>query len=271
MAPATKKVKIQEPMSEDRSKLKPSQVTQTSNIFGASVTSTTEADTGADLDDEDGSDEEIEVDSDASGEGEEEDEFDVEDVSDDGEDAEEGDSETEQAPGTKKRKKNDPADFALAMAKILGSGLTSNNRKNPILARSLESRKLDEAADDERLESKVRRQMTVEKKAKLDKNHNAKVLGETDEEAARSIEKERAMRKVAQRGVVRLFNAIRAAQLSAQDGEATGERDPRTGLRVRQGAGVKKREIQAQETSKSSFLDLIKAGGRKTTTTSTSA
>ncbi|CCG82039.1 Predicted protein [Taphrina deformans PYCC 5710] len=257
---ATKQVRVGQ-SQEDRSKLKPSQVTQTSNIFGPSLSNDDEVE--SDSDDHGNSEQEVDGDSaDSASEGEEmdededDDEFDVEAASEDDED------ETVQVAGTKKRKKNDPTDFALAMQKILSSGLTSSNRKNPILARSLESKKLDDAAEDERLESKVRKQMTAEKRAKLDKNHNARVIGETDDEMARSIEKERGMRKVAQRGVVRLFNAIRAAQLAAQDGEGGDERDERTGLRVRQGAGVKKREVKAQELSKSSFLDLIKSGGR---------
>lgn len=264
MTPAIKKVRIEDPQ-EDRSKLKPSQVTSTSNIFGPSIDNDDDDD-GSNNDEnavEDAEEESVESDSEA----EIDDEFDVEAVSEDDNDEDEDgdDDDGSQVDRTKKRKKNDPADFALAMQKILSSGLTLSDRKNPILARSLESKKLDEAAEDERLETKVRKQMTAEKRLKLDKNHNARVIGETDDEMARSIEKERAMRKVAQRGVVRLFNAIRAAQLAAQDGEVGGERDERTGLRVRQGAGVKKREVKAQELSKSSFLDLIKSGGRKST------
>lgn len=291
MEPVTKRVRIEQPL-EARAQLKPSQVTQQSNIFGPVETKSKFSLKGAvkendDNEDQSGSDEEIESDSDASGdsnEGSEEldDEFDMEQTdssSDEGDNGVDDEDDNEEdvgehdgeegttQPGQKRKKKNDPSDFANAMQKILSSGLTTTNRKNPILARSLESKKLDELADDERLELKVRKQMTAEKKAKLDKNHNSVVVGEGDA-AAEIIERERNMRKVAQRGVVRLFNAIRSAQLAAQDPEEVGgERDARTGLKVRQGAGVKKREVKAQEMSKTSFLDLIKAGGRGSSTT----
>lgn len=274
MEPASKKIRIDKHLAE-RSQLKPSQVSQTSNIFGA-IKSTPSASEDTD----EASEEAIETDSEASGIVED-DEFDVNgqsseegelqddpDGDDDDEDGEGDDSDVATSKAGKRKKKSDPKDFALAMQKILSAGLTSSNRKNPILARSLESKKLDEAAEDEKLEQKVRKQMTSEKKAKLEKSHNAKVMGETDEEVARTIERERLMRKTAQKGVVRLFNAIRAAQLSAHDGDASvSVKDPRTGISVRQGAGVKKRETKAVELSKNSFLDLIKSGGRTTTST----
>lgn len=267
MEPAVKRAKLDESIPE-RSRLKPSQVSQTSNIFGPIKSDDDESHDQAS--DEEGSEEEMEAESDASGL-EDDDDFGIEaGTSDDDEDE---DQDSEAGPDTisqktgKTKKKNDPNDFALAMQKILSAGLTTSNRKNPILARSLESKKLDEAAKDERLEQKVRKQLTAEKRSKLEKSHNVKVLGETDEKVARTIEKERIMRKVAQKGVVRLFNAIRVAQLAANDGESNGvAKDERTGLKVRQGAGVKKRETQAAEMSKSSFLDLIKSGGRPTTT-----
>lgn len=259
MQPAAKKVRISEPI-DDRAQLKPSQVSQTSNIFGPRASSRE----SATADEAGGSDEEIEAESDASG-SDEDNESDAASLKSEADEEEDNMSGIERSSTKHDRpkKKNDPNDFALAMQKILSAGLTTTNRKIPILARSLESRKLDEAAQDERLEQKVRKQLSAEKKAKLEKGHNSQVLGDTDADVARTIEREREMRKIAQKGVVRLFNAIRAAKLTANDGGTVHtKKDERSGLSVRQGAGVKKRETEAAETSKSNFLDLIKSGGR---------
>lgn len=256
MAHAIKRARI-EPTSAINAKLKPSEVSQQSNIFGPikSDSGTTQdnsdedSSSGTGAADEDGED-------DAEDDDDDEDEFDV--GAESGDESDGDDDGDEVVPGTdakKRKKKTDPTDFATAMSKILGNSLTSTARKNPILARSIESKTLDSAALDEKLDLKVRKQMTAEKKAKLNRNHNASVVGTTDEEVARTIERERTLRKTAQRGVVKLFNAIRAAQVSAGDGNASG-----AGIVVRQGAGVKKREEKAKELSKSSFLDLIKGG-----------
>lgn len=257
MEPATKKVRILAP-SDTKAQLKPSQVTQLSNIFGnlpvapssGSEDNHSEEEEGDQAASDDESDEnerdEYDINSQASSDRGSDDEDDDEDAAG----TIDGRSDSAQT-STKKRKKNDPDDFAKAMSKILSSGLTSTNRKNPILARSIESKKLDEAAQDEKVTEKAKKQILAEKKAVLDKNHNAKVVGETDEEQARIIERERQLRKVAQRGVVRLFNAIRASQISASAGS------------IRPGAGVKKREAVAAQNSKSSFLDLIKGSSKK--------
>lgn len=215
MEPATKKVRIEEPTT-GKTDLKPSQVTTTSNIFGTI--------------DEDDSEEDAALDE-SMDDASEDDELDIDEVSS---------SEEEAIEPTTKRKKNDPEDFANAMSKILASGLSTAKRTNPILARSIESKRLDEATLDEKITEKAKRQLNAEKKLKLEKNHNGTVIGATDEEQARVIERERQLRKVAQRGVVRLFNAMRASQTSALTSNSTKQRET------------------AQETSKSSFLDMIK-------------
>ena len=228
MSPSPKRIKL------DTSQLKPSQVKSSSNIFGdinEEVSSEASDDIAEDqlIEDDDVDENELdEYEVSSSSEDEHVDEDDNKQIDDD----------------KARRKKNDPADFATAMSKILGSNLTSTNRKNPILARSLESKKLDEADADEKLTIKARRQLLAEKKERLEKNHNATVIGTTDAEQAEIIERERHLRKTAQRGVVKLFNAIHASQAASRP--------------VKAGAGVKKREAQAAETSKSVFLQMIK-------------
>ncbi|ORY74806.1 hypothetical protein BCR37DRAFT_395659 [Protomyces lactucae-debilis] len=180
MQPASKKQRVMQ--AADQSQLRPDQVKATSNIFG-----------------------ELKEDESESESEEDEEEEDEQDNHDDEEEEDEDEDDDHEGEPSKKRKKNDPEAFATAMQKILGAGLTQQNRKNPILARSIESKKLDLAAADAKLDIKARKQIAQERKAALDKNHKEQPnAAESEQAAARVIEKERALRKVAQRGVVRL-------------------------------------------------------------------
>ena len=71
--------------------------------------------------------------------------------------------------------------------------------------------------------------------------------------AAQIAEQERRLRKTAQRGVVKLFNAVRAAQ-------AKGEEAARQ-ARERGVVGQARKEERVGEMSKKGFLDLIAGGG----------
>jgi hypothetical protein len=73
--------------------------------------------------------------------------------------------------------------------------------------------------------------------------------------AAGVHETERRLRKTAQKGVVKLFNAVRAAQVAALDAEKGARRE---GM-----LGMDKRESRVQEMTKKGFLDLIASGGGK--------
>lgn len=64
-------------------------------------------------------------------------------------------------------------------------------------------------------------------------------------------EQERRLRKTAQRGVVKLFNAVRAAQVK---GEEAG--------RERKG-GREAREERVREMGREGFLELVAGGGQK--------
>jgi len=67
-------------------------------------------------------------------------------------------------------------------------------------------------------------------------------------------EEEKRLRKIAQRGVVKLFNAVRAAQVKA---EQTAKEELKKGT-----IGMAHREEKVNEMSKQGFLDLI-GGGKK--------
>ena len=61
-------------------------------------------------------------------------------------------------------------------------------------------------------------------------------------------EQERRLRKTAQRGVVKLFNAVRAAQVKAEEAKA-------------QGGSRGRKEERVGEMSKKGFLEMVAGGG----------
>lgn len=75
--------------------------------------------------------------------------------------------------------------------------------------------------------------------------------GEGGESVGTMQEQERRLRKTAQRGVVKLFNAVRAAQVK---GEEAG--------RERRG-GREAREERVREMGREGFLELVAGGGGK--------
>ena len=175
---------------------------------------------------------------------------------------------------SKKRKRNDPSAFATSMTKILSSKLSTSKRSDPVLARSKTAALASQELSNSRLETKARHNLREEKKAEFDKGRVRDVLGlELASAAPRAItvpravdptgqegmsvgeiaEQERRLRKTAQRGVVKLFNAVRAAQVKAEE---AGREARKKGV-----VGVGRREEKVSEMSKQGFLDLI-TGGR---------
>ncbi|KAL2062685.1 hypothetical protein VTL71DRAFT_5757 [Oculimacula yallundae] len=164
----------------------------------------------------------------------------------------------------RKRKRNDPEAFATSMSKILGSKLSTSKRSDPVLSRSVDAIQASKEITDLALEKAARHKMRVEKREALDKGRVKDVLGaSTAFDAANGVadgpsvqetmELEKRLRKTAQRGVVKLFNAVRAAQVKGEE----AARDARTkGL-----VGHGRREEKVNEMSKKGFLDLIAGGG----------
>ncbi|KAK1637930.1 Rrp15p-domain-containing protein [Colletotrichum phormii] len=171
-------------------------------------------------------------------------------------DSEEDESDDGGNPNFIKSKRNDPSAFSTSMSKILSTKLSNAKRADPVLARSAEAHQSAQAAVDQALESKARKQMRAQKKEALEKGRvrNVLVAPETEETSTgEMIETERRLRKVAQRGVVKLFNAVRAAQVKAAEAEKKARKD---GV-----VGVVRREEKINEMSKKGFLDLIASGG----------
>ncbi|RYP77405.1 hypothetical protein DL771_001200 [Monosporascus sp. 5C6A] len=186
---------------------------------------------------------------------------------DDEDEDEEGDSDADTA-GTStarnKSKRNDPSAFATSISKILSTKLSSGRRADPVLARSADAHQAAREAVDSALEARARKQLREQKRLASEKGRVRDVLtggGWGAEQAGKGDSvadvqaSERRLRKVAHRGVVVLFRAVREAQERA----AQAERDAR-----KDGVfGVKSREEKVSEMSRQGFLDLIASGGGK--------
>ncbi|KAF4449812.1 hypothetical protein F53441_7007 [Fusarium austroafricanum] len=180
---------------------------------------------------------------------------------DEGSEDDDDDDDDESTNNRKKSKRNDPNAFATSLSKILSTKLSSSKRSDPVLARSAAAHEASKAAVDSALESKARKQIREQKKRAFEKGRVKDVLvattndttGELETSTSEIMETERRLRKVAQRGVVKLFNAVRAAQVKAVEAEK--------GVRKDGVIGMKKREEKVNEMSKKGFLELIASGG----------
>jgi len=166
-------------------------------------------------------------------------------------------SETSTNAQRKVRKRNDPDAFATSMSKILGTKLTTSKRSEPILARSKAAQDANKTLADHKLTVKARRELIAEKKAAQEKGHVKDVMGlaKTDVSTADIIAHEKTLKRTAQKGVIKLFNAVRAAQVKAEQAEKEAKAH---GV-----VGIAKREEQVKEMSKQGFLDMITGGAKK--------
>jgi len=167
----------------------------------------------------------------------------------------------------KARKRNDPEAFATSMSKILGSKLSASKRSDPVLSRSQTAIEASKEMTDLALEKKAKHKMREEKKAAMEKGRVKDVLGastafdasngygngENVPSVQATMELEKRLRKTAQRGVVKLFNAVRAAQVK---GVEEAKEASKKGV-----VGQGRREEKINEMSKKGFLDLIAGGG----------
>lgn len=157
------------------------------------------------------------------------------------------------------RKRNDPAAFSTSMARILSSKLSTSKRADPVLARSATAAQANTELAESKLEAKARQKLREDKKLALDKGRVTDVLlgdaggqdgGEVDGQAALIRDQEKRLRKTAQRGVVKLFNAVRAAQIKGEEA-------------ARQGGAAGRKKERVTEMSKKGFLELVAGGGEK--------
>jgi fusion and transport protein UGO1 len=155
------------------------------------------------------------------------------------------------------RKRNDPEAFATSISKILNTKLTTTKRSEPILSRSKDAQTANKEIADSKLTEKARRQVVVEKKAAQEKGRVKDVLGLNDSSisTAETTAQEKALRRTAQKGVIKLFNAVRAAQVKGEQAEKEAKSQNVVGLA--------KREEKIKEMSKQGFLDMITGGSKK--------
>ncbi|KAK3714840.1 pre-60S ribosomal particles component [Vermiconidia calcicola] len=155
-----------------------------------------------------------------------------------------------------KKKRNDPAALATSISRILDTKLTTQKRLDPILSRSQTASKTNRDLQDSKLEHAARSQLRSERRLALQKGRITDVLGleDTSVETGKVQEEERRLKKTAQRGVVRLFNAVRAAQVKAEE---AGRQARAEGV-----VGQKQRRERVEEMSKEGFLEMISRGGK---------
>jgi fusion and transport protein UGO1 len=165
-------------------------------------------------------------------------------------------SDDSDAQAEPRRKRDDPAAFALSISKILNAKLTTAKRDDPVLSRSKKASEAAKEISESRLEAKAKHKLREEKKAKLESGRVRDVLGLNSEEVSTEnvMAREKGYKKLAQRGVVRMFNAIRAAQVL---GEKAAKEAHATGV-----VGIDQRQKKVNEMSKKGFLDLIASGGK---------
>lgn len=191
------------------------------------------------------SDEAGETGSDASSE-EEEIEAEVE------EEVEEGDDFPLKKKSKKSKHDDGSAEFSSAVNAILSSHLKAYDRKDPIMARN---KKVLKKNDSDKLDQQAKRALLVEKKKQLGKARKKEIIPmATDEQAGSEIrillEKETKLRKIARKGVVKLFNAILSTQVSTTKEVEANLGDVKN---------VPEREQLITEVSKEKFLDMVKA------------
>lgn len=130
-----------------------------------------------------------------------------------GDESEESENDEDAHP--EKKRKTDSEAFSKAITAILGSKIKAHDRKDPILVRSKKSAKDLESS---RLEAKAKRALAAEKKSGIDKDRIKTLYSADSENLQELLEYEKRLKKTAQRGVVKLFNAIQASQKCALAG-----------------------------------------------------
>jgi len=144
--------------------------------------------------------------------------------------------------------------FSSSMAKILGSHLTTAARKDPVLVRA---KKGVEQADEGKLEAKAKRALKEELRIEKEKGRVRELVPKDDDQAAKkALEKERMLKGIARSGVAKLYNAVRAAQIKAEEASKDAKNE---GI-----IGMGNREAKVTEMSKQGFLDLIQSSAGKT-------
>ncbi|KAG9051554.1 hypothetical protein FS837_004064 [Tulasnella sp. UAMH 9824] len=152
----------------------------------------------------------------------------------------------------RKRRAISPTPFGQTLTALLE---TSTATSQPLALRPSIAQKKNE----EKLEMRAKKLLQTERKQKEDIGRVKDVIG------GWGGEKERALRKVAQRGVVKLFNMIQQVQSTEDngDGSSEDERHRRRGYGKKRRQDTKQKEKQEEKVAlgQDDFMKMIRAGG----------
>ncbi|BAO42132.1 ribosomal RNA-processing protein 15 [Kluyveromyces marxianus DMKU3-1042] len=217
----------------------------------ASSSSEVESDIESGSDASEDDNDELDLDQVSSSDGSDDDEASEEDKV---EEEEEDDSFPRKKKSSKSKHDDGSSTFSSALTNILSSHLKAYDRKDPIMARNKRVIKQNEA---DKLEQKAKKAILAEKKKLLNKTRKKEIIpvaaADTNAEEIREVlEKERKLRRIAQKGVVKLFNAILSTQVKTEKevSESLGDVKNRS-----------ERKELITEVSKEKFFDLVKTAG----------
>lgn len=200
---------------------------------------------------EDGSSDE---DGDNEGEEIDNDEMDVSDISslDDNTDDEiegmKAERNKTKASKLRQSKEENTESFSNAMDALLNSHLKAHDRSDPILVR--QKKKIIKKLNDEKLDAKAKRLLKMERKELMEKGRQKDLLPQSEVNARLILEHEKKLKKTAQRGVIKLFNAILNTQIQTDQ--------LIDGIEEKRDYKNDKKNV-ASEISKETFLDMVKA------------
>ncbi|KAG8906402.1 hypothetical protein FRB99_006997 [Tulasnella sp. 403] len=155
----------------------------------------------------------------------------------------------------RKRRAVSPTPFGRTLTALLE---TSTSTTRPLALRP----KIAHKKNEEKLEMQARHLLRMEKRAKEEQGRIQDVIGGWGGES------ERALRKVAQRGVVKLFNVIQQVQSTM---EKNGEMKQKLSYHKSKVLSAQKRKEKFQKEepihlAKDDFMELIRSGGMVSTT-----
>ncbi|KZT30652.1 hypothetical protein NEOLEDRAFT_1054342 [Neolentinus lepideus HHB14362 ss-1] len=157
----------------------------------------------------------------------------------------------------RKRRATDPSSFGTTLQTLLSTDAPSTF---PLSLKPSLNRK----RNDEKLELKAKKALRTEKKEKDEKGRVRDVIGGWGGEC------ERTLRKIAQRGVVKLFNAMQQTQTASAVAVEEAKANRGTGKptllapdysKKSKSKNKKKSEIASTALDKDNFLDIIRSGG----------
>ncbi|KAF6011509.1 hypothetical protein HII13_001970 [Brettanomyces bruxellensis] len=178
--------------------------------------------------------------------------------SDDDEIAEIGRQNEDEEKRRKKMKKRREGDdgselFSKAMNALLDTHLKAHDRVDPIFSRSKGQIKKFE---DEKLEQKAKKLLLAKKRAKMNASRRMNLISDAveGETAQVTLQREKSLKKVARRGVVKLFNAIMAAQAPADNAVSRSKG---------RYFSEKREQEDITDVSKEKFLGMVQAAAQR--------